>query len=106
MFVRMAELASPCSGGGYKKTVSGSVLPIRSFSVSLYGKALCFCLRLYGNRASVQASFLESHNAVYQCVKGVIATHAYILARIVYRTTLTNDDIAGNTCLTTENLYA
>ncbi len=67
---------------------------------------LCFCFRLNRNRASVQTAFLEGNHSVYQCVKRMIATHAYVLARVVYRTALTNDDVTGDARLTAIYLYA
>lgn len=71
---------------------------------------LSLCLRLDRNDASATTAsvitFSECNYAVYQCVKGMIFTHAYVGTRIMYSTTLTDDYITGDAFLTTENLYA
>ena len=41
------------------------------------------------------AFLAEGYRAVYQCEEGVIFAHAYVLAGVVYRTALANDDVAG-----------
>ena len=75
-----------------------------------YDNNLCFCFRFNRNNASVLtsfvATFLESYYTVYQCVKSVIATHTYILTRVVNCTTLTNDYVTSDASLTTKNLNA
>ena len=44
------------------------------------------------------------NDTVTECIKGMISAHADILARIVHRAALTDDDIAGNAFLSTKNL--
>ena len=71
---------------------------------------LCFSLSFDRNHASVLtssvATFLESHYAVYQCVKSVVLAHAYVSTGIVNRTTLAHDDVASHALLSTVNLHA
>jgi len=43
-------------------------------------------------------------NAVTEGIQGMISAHSDILTRVVHRATLTDDDIAGNTLLSTKNL--
>ena len=49
---------------------------------------------------------LELDDAVTQGVQGVILAHADILAGVVSRTALADDDVAGDALLTAENLNA
>ena len=51
------------------------------------------------------ALFAEDYSTVYQCEEGVVFTHTYILTRIVNRTSLANDDVAGFGELTAEKFY-
>lgn len=45
---------------------------------------------------------LELDNAIAQGIQGVILAHADVLARIVFCAALTNDDVASNSGLSTE----
>ncbi len=46
----------------------------------------------------------ENYCTINQCEEGVILTHTYILTCVVNSTTLTNDDVACLSKLTTEKL--
>lgn len=71
---------------------------------------LCFGRNFYGNHAAVCPATVfaatEANNAVYQCVERVVAAHTYILAGVVGRTALANDDVAGDATLSSPNLNA
>src|SRR5690606_17928057 len=58
------------------------------------------------NRGLVFASFVEDHDPRRQRKQGVIFTHADVLAGVVLRTPLTDDDIPCNHFLTAEYLNA
>jgi hypothetical protein len=58
------------------------------------------------NHRSVLTSFAEFDDAVCQCEERVILAHADVLTRMVNRTPLANDDVAGDGWLATEDLYA
>ncbi len=68
--------------------------------------ALSFCLGLYGHHAAVALTTLEGNNAVGEGEERVVAAHADILARIVNRAALANDDVAGDASLTTPDFHA
>ncbi len=53
---------------------------------------------------TILATTLESHNTVSKCEQSVVLTDTYILAWIVYSTTLTNEDVTSFSILTTEQL--
>ena len=57
-----------------------------------------------GDERLVVFFLLELNDAVAQGIEGVVFTHADILARVVLRATLTDDDVASDGCLSTENL--
>ena len=81
----------------------------RGFSEQMFNylhKLLCLCHGLNGYRATVEASLLEGDDAVCEGIECVIAAHTDVLAGIVLRATLTNDDVASYTLLTTKNLHA
>ena len=69
------------------------------------GLTLCLCHGLYRHRATVETSLLEGDDAVRKCIEGVVAAHADILAGIVLRATLANNNIASYAVLTTKNLH-
>lgn len=66
----------------------------------------CLCCRDYRHNALVLAALVEVYNSINECIKSVILTDTYILARVVASTALANDNVACNTCLTTPNLNA
>ena len=79
------------------------------FCVLYVGKNLCFCAFCCGNDryvTSVFAAYLELYSSIYQGVESVVATHADVLARVEFCTSLTNDDVACFAGLTTEYLNA
>ena len=55
---------------------------------------------------AVLTAFVELHDAVDEGVEGVILAHADVLAGVVDRAALTDDDVAGDALLTAENLNA
>ena len=58
----------------------------------------------YRHKRTVLPTFLKVDNTVAESIKGVISAHSDILARVVHRAALTDDDIAGNAFLSTKNL--
>ena len=73
-----------------------------------FRNGLCFSFqRKYRNETSVlRTSLFEAYCSVYQCVKSVVLTHAYVVARVVNRTSLTDNDVTGLADLAAEYLYA
>lgn len=67
---------------------------------------LCFGGGHYRNVAFAFATLLETYCTIYQCIESVVRTHAYVVARVVNCTSLTNDDIACLASLTTKDLHA
>jgi hypothetical protein len=65
---------------------------------------LCLC-GLYGYHTAVTAVVGKLDCTVNECIEGVVAAHADILAGIVNSAPLAYDDVAGYTSLTTTNLY-
>ncbi len=68
--------------------------------------ALSFSFGSYRNDATVALAAVESNNTVNESEERVVLAHAYILAGIVNRTALTNDDVASYAGLSTPNLNA
>jgi len=58
------------------------------------------------DKALVLLALLENNGAVDQREQGVVLADADVLAREVFGTTLTHDDVAGNGRLTTVDLDA
>jgi len=66
-------------------------------------------LTFYGKDGDKRLAFfllLELDDAIAQGIQGVILAHADVLARIVLRAALTNDDVASNGGLSTEKFYS
>ena len=83
------------------KTIIAVVRLFFSFSENL-----CFCYDWqYRYCAAVFASTLESYDAISESIECVIFAYAYVLAWMVFCTTLTNDDVASLNCFATEVLY-
>ncbi len=61
-------------------------------------------LSLNANGRTVKTTSLEHYDTILQRVQGVILTHAYVLTGIVLGATLTNDNVACDALLSTENL--
>ena len=55
---------------------------------------------------SILLFFLESYYTIDQGIERVILSHSNILARIVYRAALANQNIAGLSKLSAEKFYA
>jgi hypothetical protein len=55
---------------------------------------------------AVFAALAELHRTVDHSEQGVVFADAYVLAGVVLSATLTNDDVAGDDALTTENFHA
>ena len=49
---------------------------------------------------------MELNSTINQSIQRVVLTHSHIVACVVLRATLTNDDVACYALLTTENLNA
>ena len=49
---------------------------------------------------------LELDDTITQCIQSVILAHADVFAGIVLRATLTNDDVACNSSLSTEKFHS
>ena len=62
--------------------------------------------RSYANVRFARSLLAEYYCTVYQREEGVILTHTYVVTRIVNRTSLTNDDVACFSELTTEKFNA
>ena len=56
--------------------------------------------------AAVAVSAVEGNNAVFERIERVVLAHADILAGIVNRTALTDDDVTGDALLTAPDLNA
>ena len=67
-----------------------------------FEKSLSLGLNTYN--AAVALTTLESYYTVCECIECVVATHAYVLARVVYCTALTHDDVTCDASLTTPDL--
>lgn len=61
--------------------------------------------RSYADIGATLALLAERHRAVYQSEQGVVLAHTYVLAGVVNSTSLTNDDVASLSELTTEKFY-
>ena len=74
----------------------------------LYSKNLCFCTFCRNNRnvTSVFATYFELYCSIYQGVESVVTTHADVVTRVEFCTSLTNDDVACLASLATEYLNA
>lgn len=59
-----------------------------------------------GDVASAFLLFLELDDTVTQCIQSVILAHTDVLAGIVLRAALTDDDVASNGGLTTEKFHS
>ena len=78
------------------------------FSVRFQTMLLCH-LALNRDDVNVRTIFslsCEFHDAVCKCEQSVIFAHAYIVTRIVLCAALTNDDVACDYCLSTENFHS
>ena len=66
------------------------------------------CFSFYNNRydTAVAVATLEDNSTISESIEGVVATHTYVLARVMNGTTLTNDDVASLAGLSTPNLNA
>jgi hypothetical protein len=80
------------------------VLAIENLSFCVTSAGLLH--RIYANVRLAGSLLAEYYRTVYQCKEGVILTHTYIVTRIVNRTSLTNDDVACFSELTTEKFNA
>jgi hypothetical protein len=59
-----------------------------------------------GDKRAVFAAFVELDNTVNEGEKGMIFTHADVLAGVVGGTALTDDNVAGDAFLTTKDFHA
>ena len=69
----------------------------------------CWCVLLGGDNAdkgTILTAFVELHHTVDEGVERMVLAHTDILAGIVGRTALADDDVAGDALLTAENLNA
>ena len=73
-----------------------------SFFLSCLSALLC--QGHYAHIGLVLALLAERYRSVNECEQRVVLTHTYILTGVVYRTTLADDDVAGLSELTAEQL--
>ena len=66
----------------------------------------CAFHRIDGDERLVVFFLHELNDAVALGIEGVVLAHTDVLARVVLRAALTDDDVASNGCLTTENLHS
>ena len=67
---------------------------------------LCLSFRYYRNIAFVLAALAKVHNTVDKCEERIVFTDAHVLAGVVFRATLTNDDVTSSNLLSAINLNA
>lgn len=60
---------------------------------------------IHRNKGLITFSLPEFNRTVRKREQRIVSANTYILARMILRTTLTNEDIAGNRGLTTVDLY-
>ena len=76
----------------------------------VWNKLFLFLLGLsfrnYRNITLVALALVELNSSVDECVERVVLTHSNIVASIVLRATLTNDDVTSYNLLTAKNLHA
>lgn len=74
--------------------------------------SLCTLCALYSgyrfNRycGTVETATLEHYCTIYQCIKCIILTDAHVLAWIVLRATLADDDVTSLSKLATKEFYS
>ena len=59
-----------------------------------------------GNKGFAFSLLLEFDDTITQCIQSVIFAHSDVLAGIVLRAALTNDDIASDSGLSTEKFHS
>ena len=59
----------------------------------------------YANVRLTRRLLAELNCTVNQCEESVVLTHTHVVTGVVYSTSLTYDDVAGLSELTTEKLY-
>lgn len=69
------------------------------------GLKILFSHRHYGDERFVLAAFVELDDTVAESEQGMVFAHSDILARVVDRTALTHDDVAGDAGLTAKNFH-
>ena len=62
------------------------------------------CLRNYRYNTLVVLALVELNSTIAESIERIILTHGNIVACIVLRATLANDDVTCNNLLTAENL--
>jgi len=67
---------------------------------------LCLFGRNDGDEGTVVFLLAEGYDTVYQCIQGVVFANAYVFTRMVYRTALTDQDVAGDAFFATEYFNA
>ena len=67
---------------------------------------LYLSFRYYRNVAFIFATLAEVHNTVNKCEERIVFTDAHVLAGVVFRATLTNDDVTSSNLLSAINLNA
>ena len=85
-----------------KKRSKGSE---RSGAAAPYSRKVLLCQRSHAYIRLARRLLAELDGAVDQCEKRVVLAYAYILTGVVYRASLTNDDVTRLSELTTEKLY-
>jgi hypothetical protein len=59
----------------------------------------------YADKGLIAFSLPELHHTIGECKQRIVLANTYILAGVILRPALTNDDIAGNGGLTTVDLH-
>ena len=72
---------------------------------------ICIAILLLAQRSNAYirftfAFFAERNRSVDQCEKRVVLADTHVFTRVVHRTPLANDDVAGLSELTTEKLHS
>ena len=66
----------------------------------------CLSLRINRYLLAVSAQSFKSYNTVSSCEQCVIRAAAYVLTRVDVSSSLTNENVSGNYCLTVSTLNA
>ncbi len=69
-------------------------------------KKILFLCGKDGNEGAILTALMELDDTVNQSIESVILTHTHVLAGVMSRATLANDDIAGNALLTAKDFDA
>ena len=88
------------------KLFPGLFLPSKAFICAQSVRACSSLEGLNIDESTAVAALSEHYGAINESVDGVVLTHAHVETGMMNCTTLTLDDVAGFSKLTTENLNA